>query len=697
MQRDHIHRLTFPAIIAVALLAILIPAMVLAQDADTESAGPILLAIGGPGCEAHAAETGQQPGQPHISINGLELCVETGSSDGFTVEAVDLTAGREYSIELSVTSDRNGLIGFDSSCVEASKAYGFTATSSSVTQSVTLYGCDAAISMLSASVKEDGNTLDTTQGYPVVVLPPPNANEGASGRSSHVPQPTVLVNNAALADITLTRGSTKSLTFSLSNLTGIRNGAMTFESSSTGVFGFVASTGPGCQPRAKPLEWDKKTSHTGSVVVRACGLGTATLWMQLHQFIVDPETTPGFPGGVWLYEFDVTVTAPPPPPTSPPSTPTPTPTLPPPPPKPPVPKDLRANGHRVDGKINLRFNPVSTANTTGYSIRFVLENCTSAGICTRHKTPQGLYDWKTATDVEWSDLTIDSKAVKNAKFGAVDDLADGKLYRVEVQAINRSVGSGWSEHIYVYPTASNITEKRVQIATMNLASYQDGGEFTYKLCNPPPPSSPPPTGPGMSIRPVPVPEDTTPMAPSTAERLATAAEVWETGVRWDDGSGNNIIKVTYDDAETTVCYNPELPGTVLPHNQVVFYDWLSLDLMCSTDRAIACWNNDTGSDRTQSYENATIAIHRYPSLRSTKPDRWFTTRGSSSCVYLHYVMAHEVGHAFGLGHNFHSRTDEKKAKVNKEALMHPGLASGVAICDPSIYDTVAMMANYQSR
>ena len=58
-------------------------------------------------------------------------------------------------------------------------------------------------------------------------------------------------------------------------------------------------------------------------------------------------------------------------------------------------------------------------------------------------------------------------------------------------------------------------------------------------------------------------------------------------------------------------------------------------------------------------------------------------------------MAHEAGHAFGMSHE-DPAIKQSEYRVTEDALMRARYRHSRQICKPTVYDVVAMMANYQS-
>ena len=216
--------------------------------------------------------------------------------------------------------------------------------------------------------------------------------------------------------------------------------------------------------------------------------------------------------------------------------------------------------------------------------------------------------------------------------------------------------SDWSDFALVYTTnPSRPVEDFVpsSIAIIGIRSFQTNGQFSYVTCNTT--SHPLPSG-------------------VTAAQVEAAIEEWETAVRWDDGSGSNIVRVS--GTTSTMCADPRAP--MLASNQVIFMDNKDVDDICDGEQDLACWDPRPEGTRVSPEVLGSIVV-----LRASI--NWSSSVGSGSCLLLHTVLVHESGHSFGLAHA-------------PEHLSHSIMSlDPTNLCKPTAYDVVAMMANYQSR
>ncbi len=307
------------------------------------------------------------------------------------------------------------------------------------------------------------------------------------------------------------------------------------------------------------------------------------------------------------------------------------------------PTGLRANGHLDDdGKITLRWNHVK--GVSGYNVRYVEEICDSGGDC----KPDGGDNpkWKTKANIATS-----GNSVKEATLGG---LTAKTLYRVEVQAVIVDPSKP-SDFALVYPTDRQPSIQGIQIATIPLYSFQANGQFDYYICNP----TQPPTS-----------EDPSQLPPGvTVQDIKDVISQWDEAVKWSDANGNNIIRTS--GSEITECADPEdEPRSI---NQVLFYNDEFMDEMCGSE-AGGCW----------AWPNGTIDMASPPQSILMRDSIKWNSYKTSNCKMLYGTLTHEAGHALGMLHG-----------ENENSIIHERNVRN--LCGPTVYDVVAIMANYQSR
>ena len=189
-------------------------------------------------------------------------------------------------------------------------------------------------------------------------------------------------------------------------------------------------------------------------------------------------------------------------------------------------------------------------------------------------------------------------------------------------------------------------------------SYQADGHYSnYRICNPPLGSTDPDD-------PYPIPSGV-----DDAD-IRAAVNTWPKAMLWNTG-GRNIIRASGGDVNAVCDSNSNDPA----YNQIAFYHPNTVVQKCNGSDAIACWTNRFST--TPSMPEGILLKYTDPwsSIETPKP--------GVTCSYLHSVVAHEAGHAFGLYHTAKAIT----------TLMHEDFRA----CYPDQYEVAAMMANYQSR
>ena len=117
-----------------------------------------------------------------IAVSGLVKCMDSPSSDSFSVTTHDLDDTRDYLVEVHVDAALNGLLGFDSSCSSGTTNY----DPEGAVPELAFHSCQPAVGVVYAVLKEDGEEIARTGAHIVVALA-----AGATGQTGHVPQPKV--------------------------------------------------------------------------------------------------------------------------------------------------------------------------------------------------------------------------------------------------------------------------------------------------------------------------------------------------------------------------------------------------------------------------------------------------------------------------------------------------------------------------
>ena len=261
----------------------------------------------------------------------------------------------------------------------------------------------------------------------------------------------------------------------------------------------------------------------------------------------------------------------------------------------------------------------------------------------------------------------------------VMDSIPAPLYHVEVQAVVVD-NSDWSDFALVFPTISLPIPYATRVAANSfdpiephLHEDRNGShEYRYTLCK------------GTITTDVAWSRwDTNEQGDlvrdaATVAVIATdieaAIEKWETAVRWV-ANGANIISTTA--TETEICTDSD-------SNPVKFISRKGMLRECGVEDALGCV-----PFRSSDMFLAQTPMRRVGFAPTDQLERTSWDVMANGCSYLHKVVLHESGHAFGLGAG-HSKTPQ--------AVMYFSLSGqNEPFCGPQVYDVVAMMVNYQSR
>ena len=298
--------------------------------------------------------------------------------------------------------------------------------------------------------------------------------------------------------------------------------------------------------------------------------------------------------------------------------------------------------------------------TSRYNARYVQENCPPRMEC----KPEG-----GKANPAWTDpvLLAVGRQARSARLPLPLPENAGRLYRIEVQAVNRAgEGSLWSEPTFTYPTDEPLTVAGTPIAHIPLRHFQDGGSFTYTVC--------------INTHETPAKQKIAGTGSLTSAKVIS--EVVDGASSWDAAVKDAKVLSTGYISATPIdnCTTPDEPET---ENQVVFAR--DMDIFrewCTIPGFVACWTEIADGDfaEGESADKQSIVFKAY----AAKGVPAWHVQSVAGCTFLRAVMAHEVGHAFGLDH----------PEVGMAPLMFGTVA---AHCTPQPYDVAAVMANYQSR
>ena len=182
----------------------------------------------------------------------------------------------------------------------------------------------------------------------------------------------------------------------------------------------------------------------------------------------------------------------------------------------------------------------------------------------------------------------------------------------------------------------------------------------------------------------------TPINPTkTIEDIATDIRAginrWEHAARWDYPGSGNIIEVSDGDLVET-CASPADPDR--KDDMVGFYNESTMRDICDPlFRGLhsGCW--------TTLGPRPSLSAPIGPQTIALLETIDWNAVGRMNCTRLHRFAVHESGHSFGVSH---ISLDKQETE---DSVMYQTTEEGVlqAICHPTEYDVVAMMANYQSR
>ena len=214
--------------------------------------------------ETDRVVTVHSAGSPTISIDDLLPALNEGASDAFTVSVGNLDSTKSYTIE--VTADISD-IGFNPDCTDLDATSAAITGKASDSADFTLYGCDSAVGIVTATLKSGGTTVvSDTQDVKV--------NES-----------TITIKGLALS---LNEAASHAFTVGVDNLAS--SSGYTIQLAATGGLGFNGD----CTLQAHPVTVPAGTSHTtGSITLYGCdapgGTVTAILLRGTIEVAKDPQ------------------------------------------------------------------------------------------------------------------------------------------------------------------------------------------------------------------------------------------------------------------------------------------------------------------------------------------------------------------------------------------------------------------------
>ena len=169
-----------------------------------------------------------------------------------------------------------------------------------------------------------------------------------------------------------------------------------------------------------------------------------------------------------------------------------------------------------------------------------------------------------------------------------------------------------------------------------------------------------------------------------AQPLPTGANVdtlkgiikgWEDEIVWAGPGGTNIIYSTL--TSDTACPKPKTHTG----KRLYFANPSVMLYLCKSRTHPGCWiSTGTLTEATGTRQTIMLRSALFSGVS------WLAAiPAASNCTWLEWVLSHEVGHGYGLGH----------AKIENSIMSYASVNYGV--CGPTIYDTAAILATYQSR
>ena len=345
----------------------------------------------------------------------------------------------------------------------------------------------------------------------------------------------------------------------------------------------------------------------------------------------------------------------------------------------------------------------SVSGATGYDIQYAEEVCEPARDFEFHPTVPavpgdakcGLGDpprWNTVTaeNITTRELTIDGVDVleANITFERPDPVRNTSshnrlktqapyepwpLYRFEVRAVVVD-HSDWSQFALAFPTSNRERPQFPVVATNYLSDVhvldERSHEYTYTLCKDTITTDVAWNW-GANEQGELVRDAAT--AAAISSDIGAAIGKLETAVRWV-ANGANIISATGTEKET--CGDGD-------SGQVKFMSVDDTDERCKFQDALGCVDLKTSEMfLTNKPQRRTGPLPTDP----LEPTSW--DRRGNGCSYLHKVVTHEAGHAFGGAGHSHT----------PQALMYARLSGWLRpYCNPQAYDVVGLMATFQWR
>ena len=317
------------------------------------------------------------------------------------------------------------------------------------------------------------------------------------------------------------------------------------------------------------------------------------------------------------------------------------------------PRNLRANGDSTGftaGRAVVRWDGENPAQT--YKVRYARE-------CINPDDDQGIgpcsplpQTWTTPASATSTDNSV-----------TIQQLALETLYRVQVKEVARGYESDWSDPVFVYPTDAQ-TSRADTVATVDYDYYWPDGTYEFTIC-------------------------ASTFSASTTEQnkwitdIVAGIERWENAVRWDTGSGDNIIQVSRVTTGNCAESHDYLNSVVKMYAQ----DKLNTQCSFPPDSTVGGCRIPANQTQTGSVQPSPAATILISSGYAWQPGTILTGDPgvTSNCSAAEWIVVHEAGHALGV--RDHSTIDTQIMEAEHHRYR----------CDLQPYDIAAIMALYQSE
>ena len=310
--------------------------------------------------------------------------------------------------------------------------------------------------------------------------------------------------------------------------------------------------------------------------------------------------------------------------------------------RPTVPTGFRANGNSpsaTEAAVAFRWDTVSDDH--GYKIRFTTEcvsdSGTSTSIC-----PMLHEKWNAHVEV----------AAGESSKNISSELSVNTLYRAEIKATLGSLESDWSDPVFFYPTTS---PPGGPIFTYPLFGHLPMQRYDYTIC--------------LDT----LPEDEV-LRGKWVTDIQSGVATWQEEVVWNQGT-SNIIESSHA---------PLADCSTASHKVKLVDGGLGNPCLSITPDTGGCLSTPAWITPENAITTSTLYIFEDDDLNPGVP----VVPPVIPCSRLSNLVAHEVGHALGIGKrpNRHPTLDG--------ALMKQ---STPIVCKPQPHDVSAVMALYQSR